>query len=49
MVTKNDLLKALTRELEDRNVEDASEVADSVVEVLDEDGAFDTEEEDYLG
>jgi nucleoid DNA-binding protein len=45
MLTKADLIDALTQELESRDVEDAEEIADSVVEVLDEQGAFDRDEE----
>lgn len=42
MYTKNQLRDAITAALEDRDVEDAEEVADSVVEVLDEEGAFES-------
>lgn len=43
MLTKNQLRDALTSALDDRNVPDADEIADSVVEVLDEDGAFESD------
>lgn len=46
MVSKSELRDRLTAELESRNVEDADEIADSVVETLDEDGAFTSEEEE---
>lgn len=42
MINKNTLRKTLAQELENRDVEDAEEIADSVVEVLDEDGYFES-------
>lgn len=42
MTNKSSLRKALAEELESRDVEDAEEIADSVVEVLDEDGWFES-------
>jgi hypothetical protein len=45
MLTKAKLFDALTQELENRGVDDAEEVADSVVETLDEEGAFNWDED----
>lgn len=45
-MNRNELRKALTQELENRDVEDADEIADSVVEVLYEDGWFDSSNDD---
>lgn len=46
MNIKRKLLDALTEELTNRDVEDADEIADTVVDRLDEDGVFDTESDD---
>jgi hypothetical protein len=46
MLTKSELRLKLTEELESRNVPDADEIADTVVETLDEDGAFEIGELD---
>ena len=50
MLTKHDLYTALVFELEDRGMENetAEEVADSVVERLAEDGAFDVDDDEQL-
>lgn len=46
MLSKSELRSALTQALEDASVPDADEIADSVVDQLDEGGAFETEEVD---
>ncbi len=46
MTNKNALRKVLSQELENRDVEDAEEIADSVVEVLDEDGWFESDSDE---
>lgn len=45
MLTKTDLFEALMEALLVRDVPDAEEIADSVVECLDEDGHFNLDEE----
>ena len=40
MITKAELRELLTEELEARDLDDADEIADSIVETLDENGAF---------
>lgn len=44
VLTKNELHTALIKELEFHMVDEADEIADSVIEVLDEQGVFETEE-----
>ena len=46
MYTKADLREKLNEVLERHNVDDAEEIADDVVELLDEDGAFESDDED---
>lgn len=46
MLNKSDLRDRLTEALEDRDIEDADEIADWVVETLDEEGAFEVDADD---
>lgn len=45
-MNRSELRRVLTQELENRDVEEAEEIADSVVEILYEDGWFDSDEEE---
>lgn len=46
MIDKEELRQAIQSVLEAREVDEADEIADSVVDKLDEEGVFDTDEKD---